>query len=308
MPETAATAKVDATRGYGAEVKLSGADYGEAFREAERFAAETGAVLVHAFDDRDVIAGQGTIGLELALQVPRLDAVVVPVGGGGLIAGIAVALRARSPGVRIIGAQPAVASTLAPSLEEERRLSRPPSLTLADGLATAGVGKRPWEIVRKAVDRAVTVSEGEIAAAVLFLIERAKMIVEGAAATAVAACQGPLREELRGKRVAVVLSGGNIDVNLLDRIINLGLAEQGRVHRFATILPDRPGALSRLAAVLGSLGANIQTIRHDRGRIGIGVLETLVTVDLETRGRGHVAEIVARVRAEGFRIVETDES
>lgn len=301
MPETAAITKIEAAKSYGAEVVLRGCDYAESFREAERIAAERGAVLVHAYDDPDVIAGQGTIGFEITEEIPRLDAIVVPVGGGGLIAGITIAARSRLPGIRILGVQPALASTLAPSLDADQRLQITPALTIADGLATSGLGKIPWDVLRGAVSRAVTVSEGEIAAAVLLLVERAKMVVEGAAATALAACLGPLRTELLGKRVAVVLSGGNIDVNLLDRIINLGLAEHGRVFRFATILPDRPGAISALASVLASVGANIKTIRHDRGLVGLGILETSVTIELETRGPDHVAEITSKLRDAGYR-------
>ncbi len=302
MPETAAITKIEATKGYGAKVLLRGRDYAGAFQEAERIAAEQGTILVHAYDDPDVIAGQGTVGFEILEEVPALDAIVVPVGGGGLVAGITVAARSRIPDIRIIGVQPALASTLLPSLAADRRLEISPALTIADGLATSGLGMLSWGILHGALSRAVTVSEGEIAAAVLLLAERAKMIVEGAAATALAACLGPLREDLAGKRVALVLSGGNIDVNLLDRIINLGLAEHGRVLRFATILPDRPGALSALASVLASVGANIKTIRHDRGLVGLGILETAVTIEVETRGPDHVVEVTGKLRDAGYQL------
>ncbi|MGH7898949.1 MAG: threonine ammonia-lyase [Candidatus Binatia bacterium] len=305
MPENAAITKVEATRGYGAEVVLAGGDYASAFRHAEELARQRRALLVHAFDDPVVIAGQGTAAIEIIEDAPPLDAIVVPVGGGGLLAGIALATRKLAPRVRLIGAQSALASTLAPSLRSGKRIESPPQPTIADGLATSRVGHWPWRILRGRVDRAVTVSEAEIAAAVLLLLERTKLVVEGAGATALAACLGPLRRELAGKRVAVVLSGGNIDVNLLDRILNLGLAEQGRVFRFATMIVDRPGALSALSRVLGDAGANIKTIHHDRGRIGIGVLETLVTVDLETRGPDHVPEIVSRLRGAGY-VVSVD--
>ncbi len=263
------------------------------------------ATLVHAFDDDGVIAGQGTVGLEILEELPDVEVIVVPVGGGGLAAGIAAAAGDRAARA-VIGVQAALASTLRPSLRAGRRVHATPEPTIADGLATSSIGARPWRVLQRELLRAVTVGEAEIAAAILLLLERAKLVVEGAAATALAACLGPLRRTIAGRKVAVVLSGGNIDVNVLDRILNLGLAEQGRVFRFATVLTDRPGALSALAAVIGEAGANIKHIQHDRGRLGIGVLETMVTVELETRGREHVPEIATRLRAAGYRVLSED--
>jgi len=303
MPESAAIAKIEATRGYGAAVVLAGADYAAAFHHAAALARRRRATLVHAFDDDAVIAGQGTVGLEIVEDFPDVEIIVVPVGGGGLAAGILAAVAAR---VRVIGAQSARASTLRPSLRAGRRIASPPSPTLADGLATSGIGARAWRLLRWRLRRAAIVGEAEIAGAILLLLERTKLVVEGAGATALAACLGPLRRTIAGRRVVVVLSGGNIDVNVLDRILNLGLAEQGRVFRFATVLSDRPGALSALSAVVAAAGANIKTIHHDRGRVGLGVLETLVTVELETRGPRHVPEIVRRLRARGYRVIADD--
>ena len=303
MPESAAIAKIEATRGYGAAVVLAGADYAAAFHHAAALARRRRATLVHAFDDDAVIAGQGTVGLEIVEDFPDVEIIVVPVGGGGLAAGILAAVAAR---VRVIGAQSARASTLRPSLRAGRRIASPPSPTLADGLATSGIGARAWRLLRRRLRRAAVVGEAEIAGAILLLLERTKLVVEGAGATALAACLGPLRRTIADRRVVVVLSGGNIDVNVLDRILNLGLAEQGRVFRFATVLSDRPGALSALSAVVAAVGANIKTIHHDRGRVGLGVLETLVTVELETRGPRHVPEIVRRLRARGYRVIADD--
>jgi threonine dehydratase len=303
MPVSAAIAKVEATRGYGAEVVLAGEDYAAAFRHASELARRRRATLVPAFDDDCVIAGQGTVGIEILEDFPGVEVIVVPVGGGGLAAGIAAVTAAIAPRVRVIGAQAKLASTLLPSLRAGRRITATPGLTIADGLATSSIGVRPWRILHQRLSRAVTVEEPEIAAAILLLLERAKLVVEGAGATALAACLGPLRRTIARRRVAVVLSGGNIDVNVLDRILNLGLAEHGRVFRFATVLPDRPGALSRLTAVVAETGANIKTIHHDRARVGLGVLETLVTAEIETRGRDHVPEIVRRLRAAGYRPV-----
>jgi len=303
MPIGAAIAKVEATRGYGAEIILAGGDYASSFRHAAEFARRRGATLVHAFDDDAVIAGQDTVGLEILDDLPHVEIIVVPVGGGGLAAGIATAIARVAPHVQVIGAQAELASTLVPSLRARRRITAPPAPTIADGLATSSLGRLPWRVLRRRLRRGVVVGEAEIAAAILLLLERAKLVVEGAGAVGLAACLGPLRHAIAGRSVAVVLSGGNIDVNVLDRILNLGLAEQGRVFRFATVLSDRPGALSALTAVVGEAGANIKTIHHDRGRIGVGVLETLVTVELETRGPEHVPEIVRRIRAAGYRLI-----
>lgn len=303
MPVSAAIAKIEATRGYGADVVLAGEDYAAAFRHAAKLARRSRATLVPAFDDDRVIAGQGTVGVEILEDLPGVEIVVVPVGGGGLAAGIAAAIAPIAPRVQVIGAQAELASTLVPSLRARRRIAATPAPTIADGLATSSIGARPWRILRRRLRCAVTVGEAEIAAAILLLLERAKLVVEGAGATALAACLGPLRRAIAGRRVAVVLSGGNIDVNVLDRILNLGLAKQGRVFRFATVLPDRPGALSRLTAVVGEAGANVKTIHHDRGRVDVGVLETLVTAEIETRGPEHVPEIVRRLRSAGYRLI-----
>jgi threonine dehydratase len=303
MPRSAAISKIEATRGYGAEIVLAGPDYAAAFARAQEIGRQRRAVLVHAFDDPGVIAGQATVGLEILEDLPGVEVIVVPVGGGGLAAGIASVVRAHKPAIRVIGVQAALASSLVPSLRTRRRVRVSPQPTIADGLATSAIGVRPWQILRRQLYRAVTVSEAEIAAAILLLLERCKLMVEGAGATALAACLGPLRTTIAGKRVAVVLSGGNIDVNVLDRILNLGLAVQGRVFRFATVLTDRPGALATLAEVVGRVGANIKHIHHDRGRVGMGVFDTLVTVELETRGPEHLPEITSRLRAAGYRLI-----
>jgi threonine dehydratase len=303
MPQGAAIAKVEATRGYGAEIVLSGGDYASAFRRAVEIAERRRAVLIPAFDDDRIITGQATVGLEIAEDLPGVQTVVVPVGGGGLSAGIACAVAARRPAVEVFGVQAALASTLLPSLRARRAVRQRPGLTIADGLATSAIGTRPWRILRARLHGAVTVDEAEIAAAILLLIERCKLVAEGAGATALAGCLGPLRRKIAGRRVAVVLSGGNIDVNVLDRILNLGLARQGRVLRFATVLTDHPGALAKLAAVIGEAGANIKHIHHDRGRVEMGALETRVTVELETRGPPHVPDIVARLEAAGYRVI-----
>jgi len=301
IPAFASFSKVAATIGYGAEVVLEGRDYSEAYARAVAFAAERHASFVHAFDDPDVIAGQGTLGLEILEQLPDVDTIVVPVGGGGLIAGIVSAVRGAGSGARIVAAQAVGASALAPSLASGHRVELAAVDTIADGLAARAVGALPFEIIRNALERAVEVTDGEIAAAVLLLLERAKTVVEAAGAVGLAAClAGHLPAD--AQRVVVVISGGNIDMNLLDRIINLGLVHQGRLVRFNTQLPDRPGALQRLVTCIAACGANIHQIAHERSRPGLPLTRAAVTIELETRGPDHIVELERALRAEGFEV------
>jgi len=299
MPETAAFSKVAATTGYGADVVLTGRDYAAAYQHATALAAERGATFVHAFDDDEVIAGQGTLGLEVLEQLPELDTVVVPVGGGGLLAGVVSALRGAGSRARIVGVQAAGASSLRPSLLSGARVELTAVDTIADGLATRAIGERPFGIVRGAVDDAVEVSDAEIAAAVLLLLERAKTVAEGAGAAGLAACLAH-RLPAGATNVVVIISGGNIDTNLLDRIINLGLVAEGRLHRLSTRLEDRPGELQRLVTCIATCRANIHQIVHERARPGLPLTRAAVTLELEARGPDHVAEIERAVIAAGF--------
>jgi len=299
MPETASLSKVDATVGYGADVMLCGRDYAEAFAKAATLAEERGATFIHAYDDPDIIAGQGTLGLELLDQLADFDTVVVPVGGGGLLAGIASALRGAGCGARLVAVQAAGASSLAPSLRAGGRIELATVETIADGLATRSVGALPFEIVRGTVDAAVEVSDAEIAAAILLLLERTKTVVEGAGAVGVAACLGG-RLPADARKVVVVISGGNIDTNLLDRVINLGLVTTGRLFRFTTRLIDRPGELQRLIGCVAACRANIHQIRHERARPGLPPTQAAVTLEVETRGDEHVTEIECALVAAGF--------
>jgi threonine dehydratase len=301
MPEPAAFSKMEATAGYAAKVVLAGRDYSEAYARAAALAAEQGATFVHAFDDLDVIAGQGTLGMELLEQLPNVDTVVVPVGGGGLLAGIIAALRGAGCRARIIGVQAAGASSLGPSLRAGSRVELPGADTIADGLATRGIGALPFEIIRTGIDEAVEVDDAEIAAAVLLLLERAKTVVEGAGAVGVAACLAG-RIAGAGDNVVVIVSGGNIDTNLLDRIITLGLAKEGRLFRFTTLLPDRPGELQRLVACVAACRANIHQIRHERAQPGLALTQAAVTLELETRGCEHIAEIERTLLTAGFEV------
>jgi threonine dehydratase len=299
MPETASFSKVAATMGYGAEVILVGRDYADAYAHARQLAEGKRAAFVHAFDDRDVITGQGALGLELLEQLPDVDTVVVPVGGGGLLAGMVSAFRGAGSGARFVAVQPQGASALVPSLRRQQRVELEEVHTIADGLATGAVGVHPFEILADSVDAAVEVSDAEIADAILMLLERAKTVVEGAGAASLAAClAGRLPAEAR--KVAVVITGGNIDTNLLDRIINLGLVEEGRLFRFATRLADRPGELQRLVSCVAACGANIHHIRHERAQPGLPLTQAAVTLELETRGPEHVDQIRVALRDAGF--------
>ncbi|MBI1817845.1 MAG: threonine ammonia-lyase [Deltaproteobacteria bacterium] len=299
MPETASFSKVTATSGYGAQVVLAGRDYSEAYAKAIELAAQQHAAFVHAFDDREVIAGQGTLGLELLEQLSDVDTVVVPVGGGGLLAGMVSALRGAGSRARIIGVQAAGASSLVPSLRSGTRVELAAVDTIADGLATRAIGAIPFDIIRSGIDDAVEVSDAEIADAVLLLLERAKTVVEGAGAVGLAACLAG-RLPAPAAKVAVLITGGNIDTNLLDRIINLGLVEEGRLFRFTTRLADRPGELQRLVTCIAACRANIHQISHERAQPGLALTQASVTLELETRGREHIAEIERGLAKAGF--------
>jgi threonine dehydratase len=248
-----------------------------------------------------VIAGQGTIGLEIADEITP-DVVIVPVGGGGLIAGIATALGARAPHCEVIGAEAAGSPQLSLSLAHDTPTAvTKPVDTIADGLATGRIGQLPFELIRGRVRRAVTVDDFEIGEALLLMLERMKLLVEGAGATALAAAL-KLKAELIGKRVVICLSGGNIDINLLDRIIGYGLAKAGRLMRFAVDLHDRPGELQKLLVLIGETGANVRSIEHDRTRRDVPIGSARVMLELETRSAGHLDELRGRLAEHGYAI------
>ena len=299
MPTTAAIAKVDATRSYGQEVMLAGVDYQAARRAAEELRDRTGAIFIDAYDDPHVIAGQGTIGLEIADEITP-DVVIVPVGGGGLIAGIATALAARALQAEIIGAEAAGSPQLSLSLAAgaPTPVTKPVD-TIADGLATGRLGNLPFDLIRGRVHRAVTVDDFEIGEAVLLMLERMKLLVEGAGATALAAAL-KLKAELAGRRIVICISGGNIDINLLDRIIGYGLAKAGRLMRFAVDLHDRPGELQKLLVLIGETGANVRSIEHDRTRRDVPIGSARVMLEIETRSAGHLDELCGRLSERGY--------
>ncbi|HEY5375755.1 MAG TPA: threonine ammonia-lyase [Polyangiaceae bacterium] len=302
MPEATPLIKVTATRRFGATVILNGTSYDDAAEHAAALGAERGLVYVHPFEDLLVMAGQGTVGLELLADVPDLDAVIVPVGGGGLIAGVACAVKETRPGVRVLG----VESRRFPSMKHALDSIAPPSLpggkTIADGIAVRHVGQMTRETVRKYVDEIALVDEAEIAQAVLLLLEREKTVVEGAGAVGVAALLHQRFSSLKeGSRVAVVLSGGNIDVNLVARIIEHGLVKTGRLVRIVVTVPDVAGVLAQLTRVIADTRANVLELNHDRAFSGAELGETLIELVLETHGFPHIDEVCSRLEHAGYR-------
>ena len=303
IPAGAPLSKIEATRSYGANVVLVPGVYDDAHAEAVRLRDEQGLTFIHPFDDERVMAGQGTIGLEIAEQLPDVDVVLVPIGGGGLIAGVASALRQLKPACRIIGVQAAGAASMADSLRAGHILTLPEVHTVADGIQVKTPGEKTFAICREAVDEVVTVGEAEIASAILTVLERQKLMVEGAGAVGVAvAMYGEL--DLRGKTVCALLSGGNLDVTMLERIITRGLAREGRTVGFSTVLPDRPRALAGLLGIVSELGANVLEVSHERSSLKADLGSTVVHLLVETRNRAHVDELFDALHREGYQLIQ----
>lgn len=303
IPAGAPLSKIEATRSYGANVVLVPGVYDDAHAEAVRLRDEQGLTFIHPFDDERVMAGQGTIGLEIAEQLPDVDVILVPIGGGGLIAGVASALRQLKPACRIIGVQAAGAASMADSLRAGHILTLPEVHTVADGIQVKTPGEKTFAICREAVDEVVTVGEAEIASAILTVLERQKLMVEGAGAVGVAAAMyGEL--DLRGKTVCALLSGGNLDVTMLERIITRGLAREGRTVGFSTVLPDRPRALAGLLGIVSELGANVLEVSHERSSLKADLGSTVVHLLVETRNRAHVDELFDALHREGYQLIQ----
>ncbi len=302
MPQGAPTSKVAATREYGAEVVLAGESYDEAFEVALELANRRGLHLIHAFDDEAVMAGQGTVALEILDELPDVATVVVPVGGGGLMAGMAVALKAERPEIRLVGVQAEGADAVVQALARPLQPPSPPPApgTIADGIAVKRPGRLTLPILAQYVDELVTVSDDEIASTILTFMERMKLVVEGAGAAAVAALLAR-KATVRGPAVAVV-SGGNIDVDMIARIIERGLVRTGRRLRLLIRLADRPGALHRLTGVVAAGHGNILGIEHDRTNVQAPIGTTEVTLWVAVRDEGHGEELVARLRAAGYQV------
>jgi len=295
MPKWAPLVKVSNCRSFGATIILHGESYDDAKHHALHLAKERGLTYVPGFDDEDIIAGQGTLGLEILEDVPDVEAVVVPVGGGGLLAGIATAIKSLKPEVKIVGVEPVNAPTLQASLKAGKVLRVPTKPTLADGLAIAEVGKLCFDLIRPRLDDLLLVDEPTIARSVLKLLELEKTMVEGAGAVPLAAAMTPACQ-LQGKRVVLVLAGGNIDVTLLSRIIDRGLAADGRLCRVTACVGDRPGSLARLTAILAATGASVLDIAHDRHFGPADPALVTITATCETRDADHNAQIEQALR------------
>ena len=293
MPKNAPLSKISATREYGATVVLEGDGYDDAYAHALKIEAQTGAVFIHPFDDYDVIAGQGTIGLEILDEHPTVEQILIPIGGGGLAAGVAFAVKSINPNIRVIGVEPTQAASMHKSLTQGKITTLASALTMADGIAVKTPGIITYALCKQYVDEIVEVSEDEIAAAILYLLEKAKIVSEGAGAAAVAAAiSAKITPNLD---TVAILSGGNIDVTLISQIIDKGLMQAGRKVVIKVLLGDRPGQLVRLLEIISNTGANIVSIRHDRMHTSAPINYTVVDVVLETRNRDHISEIYEAV-------------
>jgi threonine dehydratase len=304
MPERTPLVKVTRTRAYGAQVVLFGASFDEALAEAQRRQKAEDRVFVHPFDDDAVIAGQGTIGLELVEQIPYVDMVLCPIGGGGLISGIACAMKETNPRIQVVGVQASTLASMKASWDAGSLTAANPGVTIADGIAVKHPAQRTYEMIRRYVDDVVTVDEEEIANAILLLLEREKTVVEGAGAVTLAALLNGRVPRARGRKVALVLSGGNIDMNVISRIIERGLVKDGRLVRLLVHIPDRPGNLARLTTAIAEQGANVVEIYHNRAFSKVGLGDVQVEVTLEARGRAHVDELVGSLAQKGWQVAE----
>jgi threonine dehydratase len=301
MPTFAPLIKITTCQRLGARVILHGSDFAEARLEADKLVVSEGLAYVHGFDDPDIIAGQGTLGLEILEQVPDVEAILCPVGGGGLLAGLCVAVKALRPRVRIIAVESVSTGNLSAALRAGRPVRVPRRATLADGLATLGVGERAFGLIRGRVDEVLRVEEKWISLAILRMMELEKTVVEGAAAAPLAAMMSGRAKGLDGRRVALVVCGGNIDPVILSRVIEKGLVHDGRLTRFTVTISDRPGGLAELCRVIAASGASVNQIDHDRAFSGPDVSATRVVCTVETRDRKHIAALHRTLGRAGFR-------
>lgn len=302
LPDGAPISKVEATKSYGAEVCLVEGVYDDAYQKALQLRDEQGYTFVHPFDDEDVIAGQGTIALEIAEQLPDVDAVLVPVGGGGLISGIAYTIKTLYPHVKVIGVQAKGAPSMKAAIESGRVEELPSVATIADGIAVKKPGALTYELCSKYVDEIVTVSDDEISAAILALMEQHKLVTEGAGAVSVAAAMFN-KVDLKGKKAVCVLSGGNIDVTILSRVIKRGLLMSGRSCQLMIELMDKPGQLKNVSRIIADLGGNVTSVHHERASEGSDVNGCYLRIVLETRNYEHIAQIRQALTDFGFKLL-----
>ena len=311
MPESAPQAKIEATRGYGATVQLHGTAFPAAMSHARSLADGPDTRFIHAFDDPDIVAGQGTLGLELLDQVPDVDTVLVPIGGGGLIGGVATAIAAHAPDVRVIGVQTAGAATVEASLAAGEVIEVDDPDTIADGIATGGVSDLTFGLIREHVDGVVTVSDDDVAAAILLLLERAKQMVEGAGATAVAALLNDAvaaELDLTGETVVPLLCGGNIDITTLQEVLTHALVDRHQLIELAVRIDDRPGKMGEISTLIGGVDANIRTVRHERSRPDLPIGDADLVFEVETNGPAHMERVIEAVRGAGYDVECTTET
>ena len=302
LPDGAPISKVEATKSYGAEVVMVPGVYDDAYKRALELRDEMGYTFVHPFDDEDVIAGQGTIALEILDELDDIDAVVVPIGGGGLISGVAFALKQLKPDIKVYGVQSAGAPSMYNSAKNGKKERLDSVSTIADGIAVKEPGDNTYELVSKYVDDIVTVTEGEISSAILALIEQHKLIAEGAGAVAVAAVMFD-KVPVKGKKVVALVSGGNIDVTILSRVIKRGLLMSGRNHTLCIELSDKPGQLKQVSAIIADLGANVISVHHERASETMDINGCYLRIVLETRNHQHISEITSALTGAGFKLV-----
>ncbi len=301
MPEWASVSKQAATEGYGGRVVRQGQTLAEALEYA-RSLAQTGITFIHPFDDPDIIAGQGTLGLEIIEALPEVDAILVPVGGGGLAAGVALAVKAKLPRVKIFGVQSSLVPSAQAAFDAGRPVAIPGAPTLADGINVTCLGQHTYPLLRRHLDGLALVSEAQIAEAVLLLLEKKKILSEGAGAVPAAALLHSLTGQELGRRLVLIISGGNIDVPILERVVQRGLVNSNRLLTLMVVLPDSPGSLGKLASLLGRSGANILHLAHDRLGLDLPLRETRVKLDLETLGSAHCAQIIDTLQQAGYRV------
>ncbi|MGH7889105.1 MAG: threonine ammonia-lyase [Thermodesulfobacteriota bacterium] len=303
MPEGTPINKIVAVRHYGADVFLHGNTFDDAYAYARRLEKESGDLFVHAFDDPDVIAGQGTIGLEIIESLKDVESVIVPVGGGGLISGVSTAIKEKNPRIKIIGVQSKNAPSMSISLKKGTIVETGSGQTIADGIAIKKAGTLTFEIAKKYVDDIISVDDNEIEDALLLLTERKRIVVEGAGAAALAGLL-KRKNKFRKRNVVILVSGGNIDINILAKIIERGLVKNGRFIRLIVDLPDIPGSLGQLTSLLGSLKANIVQISHDRFSRNLPINRAIVEISLETKGFEHQREVIMLLREKGYKTKE----
>lgn len=301
MPETAPIAKVTATKGYGADVVLCGTVYDDAFAKACEIQKETGAVFLHPFDDEYVIAGQGTIGIEILEDVKDMDTVLVPIGGGGILAGIATAIKSINPNIRVIGVESENAASMTEALKRGECCEVCAKPTIADGIAVRKVGCKTLELVKKYVDEVVTVSEAEIADAILFLMEKSKVVAEGAGATPLAAILAG-KVDCKGRKTCAVISGGNIDINLVERVLNRALINKGRRHQFKVKIQDKFGEVEKLLGLLTANRANILHITQSMYNGDLGITMQEVTLVIECSDMSHRDSVINKIKEAGYEI------